>query len=59
MPRTAGLHPHAEGLKKVTGADKTRRRRVRLGMSAYHHSTGPFATQKPLWRPGARHIRRP
>ena len=23
MPRTAGLHPHAEGLKKVTGADVT------------------------------------
>ena len=24
MPRTAGLHPHLEGMKKVTGAGKTR-----------------------------------
>jgi hypothetical protein len=23
MPRTADLHPHAEGVKKVTGAGKT------------------------------------
>ena len=25
MPRTAGLHPHFEGSKKVTGADMTHR----------------------------------
>ena len=25
MPRTAGLHPHAEGLKKVTGARSGKR----------------------------------
>ena len=54
MRRTAGLHPHAEGLKKVTGAEETHRDPGPQGRSVVRRMTGNLGKEKELPPSGVR-----